>query len=53
MNFIKEVFNFINKYGTIAMGIIVIFWFIFGIIAVLVYKKRKGHFPKCQEYGRN
>lgn len=51
MNLIKDILNFIDKYGTIVMGIIVIFWFVAGIIGAFVYKKRNGHFPKGQGYG--
>ena len=53
MNLIKDIFNCIDKYGTIVMGIFVFIGLILSIIGVCVEKKRTGHSWVGQGYGED
>ena len=50
---IKSIMNFIYDFGLIIFGVFMIFGFIFSIIGALVYKKRYGHLPRGQGYGKD
>ncbi len=50
---IKNIIDFIYYFALIIFGIFMLLSFIFGIVGSLVYKKRYGHLPRGQGYGKD
>ena len=50
---IKNIMDFIYNFGLIIFGIFMLLGFVFGIIGALVHKKRYGHLPRGQGYGKD